>query len=310
MLMATESDKESEMSFNQRFTLEEGIALIQKELTDGKEAPTNEPKELPLKTIRMAQSVFQPRDFSEAGVAYSEDHIRNLLEAISANPQVMLDPLVVWWSGKHWRVIDGHHRLLAYERWNKQRPNSLGNIPVKVFKGSLEDAMLEAARQNSKDKLPMSKTEKLNRAWKFTHSGIGSKKTISEACKVSPATVSNMRKQLEAIKAWSPAHWEAWCAKSTWETAKKFGQEEREISDGWKEKLAKKWTDRLGVAFGTKFAQQPEIAARALEMYSEKLVDALCEEWHDIFKDRLEQLEEDPLDHLPKNTGEPDNEDF
>ncbi len=298
------------MSFNQKYTLEEGLVLIQEELKGGRDAPLEDPTELPLKQIRMAQSVFQPRDFSEAGVSYSEDHIRVLLEALSSNPQGKLDPLLVWWSGKSWRVIDGHHRLLAYDRWNKQRPNTLGDIPVKVFKGSLEEAMLEAARQNSKDKLPMSKTEKLNRAWKFTHSGIGSKKTISEACKVSAQTVANMRRKLEEIKAWSPQHWEAWCTSSTWEKAKKFGQEEREVNDGWKEKLAKQWTDRLGVAFGTKFARQPEIAAMALELYSEKLVESLCDEWHDIFKERIEQLEDDPLDHLPKITGESDNSDF
>ena len=48
----------------------------------------------------------------------------------------------------------------------------------------------------------------------------------------------------------------------------------------------------------------------ALEMYSEKLVEALCDEWHEIFKDRLEQLEEDPLDSLPTSAGETANEDF
>lgn len=298
------------MSFNQKYTLEEGIDLIEKELKEGKEVPTTDPKELALKQIRMAQSVFQPRDFSEAGVSHSEDHIRVLMESLSGNIQAMLDPILVWWSGKYWRVIDGHHRLLAYDRLNKQKPNTLGNIPVRVFKGSLEEAMLEAAKQNSKDKLPMSKAEKLNRAWKFTYKGIGSKRLIAEACKIHAQTVANMRKKLEEIKAWTPLHWEAWCQNSNWEQAKKFGQAEREISEDWKEKLAKKWTDRLGVAFGTKFAQQPEIAAMALEMYSEKLVSGLCDEWFEIFKDRLDQLEDEPLDHHPQTTEEVESSDF
>jgi hypothetical protein len=269
------------------------IRLLEKELRDGAAQPSLDIRGIPLSQIKVSESVFQPRDFSNGGMAYSEDHVRNLMAALSANPEGMLDPLIVWWSGKCWRVIDGHHRLMAYQRKAKQNPKSLGLIPVRVFKGSIFEATLEAARQNSKDKLPMSQAEKMNRAWKFTVLNAGSKRTIAEACQIGTASVSNMRKQLEAIKAWIPEYWEHHSLGLTWDEAKKFGQSEREVNDLWKEKLVQDWVNRLGRAFGTRLATQPEIAALALERYSERLVEALCEEWQEVFKAKLEHQEED-----------------
>lgn len=294
---------------NKTYRIDEGIRLLEKEMREGKPAPTVDIRGIPLEQIKVADSVFQPRDFSNGGMAYSEDHVRNLMAALSANPEGMLDPIIVWWSGKCWRVIDGHHRLMAYQRKAKQNPKSFGLIPVRIFRGSVFEATLEAARQNSKDKLPMSQAEKMNRAWKFTVLNAGSRKTIAEACQIGTASVSNMRKQLEAIKEWSPKYWETYSLRLNWDEAKKFGQPEREINDLWKEKLVQDWVNRLGRAFGTRLATQPEIAALALERYSERLVEGLCEEWQELFKAKLEHLEDDQLDHLPAATAD-DNEDF
>jgi hypothetical protein len=51
-------------------------------------------------------------------------------------------------------VIDGHHRLAAYEAADWEDP-----IPVKMFEGSLEQARIAALEGNHEDKLPMTRVE-------------------------------------------------------------------------------------------------------------------------------------------------------
>jgi ParB-like chromosome segregation protein Spo0J len=65
------------------------------------------------------------------------------------------DPLLAFPAGDKFFVIDGHHRLAAYEAADWNEP-----VPVEVFRGSLEDARLATLRSNSKDKLAMRREEK------------------------------------------------------------------------------------------------------------------------------------------------------
>ena len=55
--------------------------------------------------------MFQPRTFKGFAGA-SETHIEGLMFAIRHAPDHLIDPIDIWWSGKRWLVIDGHHRLL------------------------------------------------------------------------------------------------------------------------------------------------------------------------------------------------------
>ena len=47
--------------------------------------------------------------------------------------------MLVWWSGKCWRVIDGHHRFLAYKQaaGDSKHPLDIDAVPVEVFEGDL-----------------------------------------------------------------------------------------------------------------------------------------------------------------------------
>ena len=96
-----------------------------------------------------------------------------LAMAVRTSPNHLLDPVLIWWSGKRWRVIDGHHRMMAYQQTttDTKRPVKIDAVPVEVFEGTLHEAIHEATRRNSKDKFAMSKTDKLERAWKFTAMG-------------------------------------------------------------------------------------------------------------------------------------------
>lgn len=267
------------MSYNETMGFEEGLRLVEKELAEGTEAPETAKDELPLDEIRMRHSVFQPREFVSTGP--SEDHVRALVDAIKVEPGNRLDPITVWWSGKHWTVLNGHHRVLAYARARKcgfkqHQPSSKKSaqwmVPVRYFAGTLQQALIEATRTNSKDQLSMTKDEKLNRGWRLTvlYSDL-SKSQVAGACKISPRTVANMRDKLKGIQDDEPEVWQSEALALSWKEAQRWGKEEMQYDDDWKEKLALKWSRSLGKTFGKKLAEQPEIAARALDLYSEKL---------------------------------------
>jgi hypothetical protein len=272
------------MSYSETFTFEEGLGLLVDELEAGAAAPEHNLSELPINQIRMRHSVFQPREFDDP--AESESHVQALMGAIKAEPLNRLDPVVVWWSGKHWTVLDGHHRLLAYERVRKggfKQYQADGNqsqrwlVPIKRFKGTLQEALIEATRANSKDKLPMTKDDKMNRAWILTVACKDlSKQAVANSCKVASRTFARMRTKLKEIQEGKPEDWRSEALAMSWREAQRYGERpEKDYDDSWQEKLAIDWKKRLGKTFGKKLAEQPDITARAIELYSEQLSEQL-----------------------------------
>ena len=285
-----------ENEYKPTIPFDEGLAMLIKE-QEGNKQPTKEnPNFLPLSVIRMAHSVFQPRQFEEGTMSASEEHIRTLTTAIFNEPSHTLDPITVWWSGTCWRVIDGHHRTLAYsraEKINSKQKSIL--IPVNIFKGNLWEAIAEATRQNSKDKLPMNKSDKYNRAWKMTVIDQYSKNQLAAICKISTTTIARMRSIYAEIKSkYEYGHYD-YALGLTWEKAQQFGKEDRIIDDSWELKLANDWSKRIGKTFGYTLVKQPRIAAMALELYSEKLVAGLVEEWKNYDDEEITLDANDPI---------------
>jgi hypothetical protein len=238
------------------------------------------PKALPLSKIKMAHSVFQPRQFEEGTMNNSEDHICNLVQAINNEPTHTLDAITVWWSGSCWRVIDGHHRTLAYSRAEKHYPKLKGlMIPVVTFKGDLFQALAEATKVNAKDKLAMSTSDKYNRAWKLTVLEQYTKSYLASTCKVGTTTISRMRNVLKDIQENIPKNFYAYALSMTWEEAMGYGKEDRVIDDAWERKLALNWSKRLGKAFGSKAVDLPTIFAMAIDLYSARLTSNLMEHY-------------------------------
>lgn len=139
---------------------------------------------LPLSKLKTEPDTFQFREFETV-----EDHVRSLTEAIRAGNE--LDPMTVWKRGEgDYVVVDGHHRHAAYTAAGYAKA-----IPVVVHEGSETDAVLLALNENTKTKLPMTKTERDNAAWRLICSDhkLSRAQTV-KATGVSDGTVAKMRR--------------------------------------------------------------------------------------------------------------------
>lgn len=235
---------------------------------------------LSMDAIMFATEVFQPRDINAAWLA-TDSHVKALVEAVKTAEGNAFDPVTVWWSGLHWYVIDGHHRMMAYRRAKKEDEKlPLDTIPVDVFDGSLDEAIRQSAVLNSKDKLPMTRADKLERAWKLVCLGNGwTGEDIVSATTVSLRTVATMRKERKGLLAQGKDD----PLEVTWaDVLSKVSPVNHD--DDWKERQAVEWQKRLVRMFGKKFAEQPEIAARAIELYSARLPEELVSMWPDEAK--------------------------
>jgi hypothetical protein len=212
-----------------------------------------------------------------------------LAAAVKAQGGTPLDPVVVWHSGKHWYVIDGHHRLEAYHYHNETASErALAEIPVKVFEGSLAQAILVSAKENSRDKLPMRQEDKSNMAWRLVclNDPDLTGKGIASAAGVSRQTVQTMRK---AFRALCKVKTEAELLGISWAAARLLvkGGEMTEWDEDADEKQGAAWAERLGHEFGKALASNPRAAAYALRHYSYDLPNRLLET--EVFEEAVEE---------------------
>jgi hypothetical protein len=283
------------MSMNEKIPLAEGWTRLTKEVVEGKPPKIANPTHLSINEIVVAHSVFQPRTF-DGNTSESVAHVSALADAIRLTPSHHLDALVVWWSGKYWRLIDGHHRQQAYKQTlnDSKKPIVLLPVPVIVFQGTLSEAFVEAIRLNSKDKLSMTKLDKLDRAWRLValnHDNKMTKQQIASIAKVAERTVTNMRSTYSEMMSQvlydgftgaGPKFHPDMLLNIGWGEAKKQTLGETPKDDEWAEKQAKEWARRMAKGFGMKLAKNPSIAARAIELYSEKLPERLLEIWREL----------------------------
>ena len=232
----------------------------------GKPQPAILPTHLPINRIKVRKEVFQHRRPAQHA---SDAHIRELADKAKRRD---LDPVTVWWDGKHWNLIDGHHRMEGYMRAGRyQHP-----IPVEVFEGTPAEALSRAAGANTKDKLQMSTTEKTNAAWRLVVMGETlSKAQQAEAAGVSERLVATMRSaKAKLISSAAPP---VTClSEMTWHQAR---QEAAGTHSEWtpedEEVRATEMATALRKALGATAERQPEVFWRALEIYSPQLAKAL-----------------------------------
>jgi ParB-like chromosome segregation protein Spo0J len=265
-------------------SLSTDYAILTKQLQKGK-LPTSLPTALPLAEIRLWPKVFQHRSFG--GVA-SKSHVIALAAAIKKRRSKSVDPILIWWDGKGWACVDGHHRYEAYLLAGVEISHG---VPVEVFDGSLNQAMRAAAEANTKDKLPMSRSEKSNTAWHLVTMADMTKVEVSKASSVSESTVATMRKvfiQLEskendeADDLMVPLRGDF--RDLSWADAKRL-IEGRSASDFDRDEANEKKAQEMALALrrslGAEGAKYPEVLARALEIYASRLPEQLAEFWHD-----------------------------
>lgn len=253
------------------------------------------PKCLTLGDIATLPSVFQPRNISADPLA-SEKHIAVLVNAIKNEPSHHLDPISVWWSGKEWYVIDGHHRYQAYIHTEKSKKLKIGSVPIEVFQGTLEEAIRRSLNANLKDKLRMSPKDKLNSAWRLVCLGGYSKTEIQTMTGASTSTVASMRKKLAEIQVDFPdkrSRIKNYAAIGmTWGEARHHGKEHIDFDDDAAREEMVKLARALGDHFGNQLASNPQITAGALEIYSENL----CNRIKALWAEDIELLFEDSED--------------
>ncbi|WP_164759736.1 MULTISPECIES: ParB N-terminal domain-containing protein [unclassified Mesorhizobium] len=240
-------------------------------------------------------SVFQPRELDGRKLE-GERHIETLMSAIGSpsNP-VYLDPLVVWWGGDRWFVIDGHHRRHAYLRAGVHKA-----IPVEVFEGTLEEALAFAVEANSKDRLPMTLAEKLDRAWFLTVTTDLSRDRIRRSCSIADGTVKNMRKVRDALGKTGAS--QEYLMSLSWQDARAElqGLAPKEPQPNWRSKLVADYERRLRKTFGSQLFKNVDILADALVVLDKRFPEWLLE------APAFSEYIEDNLDHFIAARDNPD----
>jgi len=257
-------------------------ATLTKQIAKGK-LPATLPTTLPISEIGRWPKVFQHRSF---GSAASKGHVLTLTAAIRKRERKQLDPILVWWDGKAWACVDGHHR---YEAYLKAGVGGTHSVPVEVFSGTLNQAMGAAAEANTKDKLPMSRSEKSNAAWHLVTMAEMSKAQVAKASSVSKATVASMRRVYAQLDAKVDEATDDLLVPAqenfrdlSWADAKRLAEGRDAVDfdrDEANELKAKEMALSLRKALGSEGSKYPEIFARALELYDPRLPDALADWW-------------------------------
>jgi hypothetical protein len=119
--------------------------------------------------LKTRAAVFQPRTLQ--GQLGEEAYLlREVGDAIKRAGVEALDPVVVWWSGRKYVVVDGHHRLIAIRRFNRENANKKGfrklRVPVEVVTGEIAEAKRFSTKENAKAKLSLRKEDRVNWAWR------------------------------------------------------------------------------------------------------------------------------------------------
>jgi ParB-like chromosome segregation protein Spo0J len=235
--------------------------------------PSNLPDRLPLESITTIPELFQPRGMSDR-------HISELVRAIDNFGEV--DPITVMQIGNRTVLIDGHHRIEAYHQAGRTT-----DIPVRYFRGGLEEAVLEAGQANSKAKLPMTSQERHDYAWRLVLLGKHSKADVARASGISSSSVANMRKIRKGLGE------EAMQYRSWWQARERAQGKGYEMSDDdrekWKEEWAERVADQLAKTFSTKLTNHPDVAAMALATYFGRRLPAVVNE----LRHRLPETDDD-----------------
>lgn len=226
-------------------------------------------RRLPIEAVRTLEAVFQPRQLEDA--AASGKHLGELLRVLRDHDS--LDPITVMRIGGEWFCIDGHHRLEAY----RQAGGRKTHIPVKVYSGSLEEALQLSVAVNAPDKLNMSKYDKLEAAWRLVILNETSAAQIAKVTTVSERSVQRMRRGLEKVRGLHPSvAFEEW----TWATVKRLllNGDLKESPQDWQTGKAREWSRLLAKTFCGLPLQHPGVFAQALLRYNPEAAKVIAEE--------------------------------
>jgi len=259
----------------------EALRRLEREGEAGKPQPPIA-GDLPLKAVHTAEALFQPR---RKTTRWYVEHLTSRVRAEGGT----LAPILVWWSGKRWYVLDGHHRLGAYTQFNSTAEvgRRIATTPVEVFSGTAAEAHDRAVEANSKDHLRMERRDKRNAAWRMVCLARGGGVGVAIAARsgMTRQTVAKMQGHYQAIRQCFPLHQPL---DMTWRDAMDLvaGRDRGGWGDQEEEAEAQERTERLQKTFGKMtLATSPEVTARSLEKYNSGLITMLVET--DTFNDAV-----------------------
>lgn len=283
---------EGEFGANRPFS---GRELL-KALTDKmevEESPVANADRLATSAIKELPEVFQPRHQE-----LDKHHLNDLARLISNGTK--LDPVLVIQIGTDVYLVDGHHRLEAYRMANKVRAKRdlvPRMVPVSYFFGSISEAQLEAGANNSRLKLPMTKTERMDFAWRLVRQGkdFHSKAQIVKASGISDGQVGNMRRVAEALP--NPDAYTAWDeARDTQRKKQKSEMSQEDIKD-MQERKAEEVALAMGKAIDPAAIKDHEVMAMAISrLLGHKLNEVYDELSNHVTGDDFMEDEEDEED--------------
>lgn len=272
--------------------IKQKLALA-KVIENGSPTPSEVVKELSIKKIARNDLIFQHR-LTDKWI--TKRHISNLLKALKTSGGLPFSPLTIFWSGVQWLLVDGHHRHEAYFDYQKSQKLSDITVPVEVFKGTLDEAIAEALKGNSRDKLVMTSLEKSEGAWRLTLGTQLSFNQIVKASTRSRSTVTNMRRVMKEIL---KTHTREALLKLSWAEAQmilKGLDPNREFNSDRLAELAQQMANNLLAKFGTNFGKNPEVVYEALCIYDSTLLPALM----DMYREPEDEVQDEYVDDLSK----------
>lgn len=241
--------------------------------------------------------IFQPREFSYGWRDVDKKHVAELVKAISNTGE--LDPIAVVklrheMGFDQWFVVDGHHRLAAYQQLKWKDPLKC----IWLGGARLRDVLAEALRANVKTTLTLDNTTRQNTAWRYTLLGGMSKADVARVCNISESQVANMRRVSKAFKDPGPARdrLRLRCPggplETDWLTAlMAFNDTPEKAVD--LEVKAQRLARSLSSRMSDTLTKDLTVAARALAIYSAELVDHVKKAPPEALADLSRQ--EDPL---------------
>lgn len=258
-------------------TLKEGIAKAEK-VRSVQGRRTDGMVSIKPRLIEMRPELFQMREFS-FGLRHTDlEHVKKL-ERLSKIHGELDAPVVIKLGGK-WVCVDGHHRLEAYKRAGRKDP-----ITCEWFAGTVQEAVDELIRLNTKDRRNVTQQERLENAWQHVLMGGYSKAEIVELCGVADGSVSAMRRIKKVYDDKNDIRSKLFrkelgfpLEETRWMQARLAfaGVKPKERDD---EENAAKLARRLHSRMTNLLSRDPAVTARALTLYDPALPQALTKAW-------------------------------
>ena len=280
------------------------LERLRREKAENPQPPYRTPERLHLKEISTEPLVFQVR---AAGL--DMERVEEIAGDLSAPD--LDDPIHVWWGGKRWIVIDGHHRLAAH-RLAQERGGEARKVAVKAHPTMpLEEALGAASLLNAREKVTITREERGDAAWRLVCCGTGSIKEQAAWSGAGKSQISIMRGVFDRLQAKRIPHETLIDRGWDWSRALDQGKNKGEFNPDMIEVQAQEWAKKLGRALGgQRLAESPEVLARALQIISPALPSGLIQTdtfWEALNSDGRallaeldaeQELEEDGIEHF------------